>query len=194
MAAFVFCMFFLGSFFYFHLLIWLVSLFSKKQVLAEVSVTGMRQTIQRWQECLQLQVFCNRLKQSSTQKWNLRLSTSSSPLVPCIYGTFPERGGGVFVEQVPVFDMYSSHFWETAPPLRSSPLSSFLYHRANKKAQWMRSREPAVKPKGFTAGFPYDEWRRQHLTTNPKIGQGADIGLLGQAGVHIFKGSSYSIL
>lgn len=74
------------------------------------------------------------------------------------------------------------HFRETGPWRHLSeirPPSSFLRCRTNQKVQRalrMCSREPAVKPKGFTAGFPYYKWRWQHPRANGNIGWGADIG------------------
>lgn len=57
----------------------------------------------------------------------------------------------------------------------------------------MCSREPAVKSKGFTAGFPYYEWQRK----DGNIGWGADIAgnrwIPGQVSGLVFKVSSYRV-
>lgn len=55
---------------------------------------------------------------------------------------------------------------------------SFLCCWTNWNAQHdsrLRSREPGVKLKGCTAGFPYRQWRRLHPTADLKMGCGADI-------------------
>lgn len=116
-------------------------------------------------------------------------------LPPPVSHLTPFRGGGGT----------GTCFWEVPFPTSGRPghgpvsknFGPFLHRRANENAQrssHMRSRDPGVKPKGFTAGFPYLEWQWLHLTVEPKDRLGCrHHGLPGQVSVHIVKVNSYSI-
>ena len=108
------------------------------------------------------------VKQSSTQKLTLRLFASPASPVPHLA---PFGGGG---------RGYPSFIGILSPPpgayaisldvITWLPPSGLIGERSG--ASRMHSRVPGVKPKGYTAGYPYPQWRRQHPTADGNMSCG----------------------
>lgn len=95
------------------------------------------------------------------------------------------------------------HFREPQPQGLTSPWGSLLLNSPSPAARpvgersgasYMCSRVPGVKPKGYTARFPYSQWRQQYLTADGNIRCSADItGLQDRYLSNLFKASSCSM-